>query len=281
MAAQHHETPIRLPRRRGFSVLETIVALFILVAATALSAKMLGISLRVSGTVRDEAIALTIAERRLHQIENATADPGFAFASGFDTLPEMATAPDHDFPNFTVSASSAPRTVFSPVTAPNAAIRNNGRLPARFDGCARVVKVTVSWGHNTDASLRPRTLSIFGLVTEPPRRLASFALTPSGATSLGSEPLTLQVQGRDPEGRDIGDLVYTWEVIPLSGNITLKLLDQGNGSKVELTNSYTFPDGVRRRTGGRVRIRVRATCGGRELILDPPLDLDLGAAGPA
>ena len=130
-------------RRRpfGFTVLESIVAVFILVTATALSGKMLGISLRAGGTVRDEATALLLAEQRFHVIERWSREGGrttFNFnddnvwptdGQPFEARP-FKQEPNKEHPDFLVSAKSRKQRVQTPFA---------GRGQTFLDSSARVV----------------------------------------------------------------------------------------------------------------------------------------------
>ena len=261
-------------RARGFTILETLAGVFVLVLVAVFSSRMLGLTLRASAEVRDRTLGLELCQRKVREIvewSRARSGGGLNFngewpdgREGRPSQAPFAPAPDAENGRFVVQAVSGAQPIDSPAS---------GLRGVTLGHSARTVRVTASWGTESE-----RSVSLVALVTEPPRRLEEIRVdgAPSSALAPGQQ-ITLRAEGFDA-AEAIPDLVYRWDVLPLSGNATL-LPQSADGSVVTLVNAVPCTDRTRRCTGGRCRVRVRAMCDGR--VFTRTLDIDLGAPSSA
>lgn len=298
-------------RRPGYSLFETVLALFILVIAAVGAARMLDSAARIRGTVQDEAVALLLARARASEVRRwAWQTEGGVYH--FDQVdPPLADGPDagdregygqgkgwpfdeaqdRDNPRFRVQARAwrlrlrSPARDLPPFPEPSPlpgqvmGVPRQGPHQIWLDHSLWLVRVRVRWGDDAGA-LRTRSLSVLAPVEAPPRPVASVSVEPDKATLGPGQEATFRAVARDARGQPIADATYRFYLQSGTGNATsVQLVSEGSGAPVgdtvKVWNFVTRPDGSTASTGGRCTLKVRAYCQFREFWHQGAV-LDLG-----
>lgn len=258
--------------RSGFSLVETIIATFILVGAALVAMQLFDVAIRSAGATQDETLALMLARERMGRIQRwaAQAESSRLNFNGAWTDEAPAAHPIHA--RFRVGARSWPHVLHSPARA------LQGAHP--MSQSARLVKVTVQWrSAGLGAVLGgDREVSLVGVVGEPPRRMTDLQVSLVQPTVLASplganQYVVFQAVGRDAGGT-IPDLRFRWYVDrgTGSGTVSRSTSDQG-----QLFNYVTLPSLQRRATGGQCRVKARGISDARESWA---VSRDVPLAGP-
>lgn len=117
-----------------------------------------------------------------------------------------------------------------------------------------------------------RMADLYLKIAEPPRELAAnprvTVRTVAGSTTLGrDEVVDFEAELTDENGRVIEDVVFTWSLVPMTGNGTL-LNESPKGRTVQLQHVYFAQSGVtvlQMYSSGTVGVLVRAVYRGREI----------------
>lgn len=241
--------------RRGLSVAETVVAMFILVAAMLVLITLFHAGLRQTTRVKAQAIAANLARNRVEQLRgwaNAPAGGGF----NYDDWSPYAdvTVTDPAFPEYQVRIRSLGHRLYSPCSL----FESEQTDPVYGNDLAQRVEVTVSWD---DQNLRLTTL------VGAPRRLwgsPALSVTPNSAGPLSpGTSVDFSVQGLRAGNTPIPGLVYQWYVEPQTGNGTI-LPTRRDGSTARFTHQVLSPTGAALSAPGTCLVHVRAVYGGEE-----------------
>lgn len=223
-------------KRKGLTLLETVLALFVL-AGSCLGAVMTlnqVVRYRQIGQYRLEAAL--VARGRLEALQNWAADSAHFYGSWAGQLGQFS---DPDHPNFTVEVRrGSPRAVFSP---------------------ARMVEETVTFPRNLNQSAYPvaveawlnssnRTRVTLNSLIAAPNPLASgqnltLQITQVGGASplVGLTEAEFDVNASLPGGTPAETMFY-WTILPLDGNGTV--LDDTlsrDGTRIKLKNAIRLP----------------------------------------
>ena len=262
---------------RAVSLLETVIAMFVLIGAVLVIVSLFHSSLRYSTMVESRQLATVVAEKKLAQIRAWSRQPtpgGFNYDT-IDTYPK-GPAPDPDYPAFTVTTEVKDQLQASPCTTAESLHGARARFMRQS---VKLVRVTVSW-HARDPSKRVRLTS---WVAEPPRGPCTLVLSPASPpvpvprhdppNSLGA--VTFTVKAVDRNNRTIDDVFFNWSWKPGTGKGTLAVNNR-SGTSATFTNRISKDPFW---TGGECTAAVRAVYCGRPSSL-PDIVLMLEALPP-
>ena len=235
---------------RAFTLLETVLALFALVAAIVSLANLLYPLLHYQSRAEQQAMAGVAAERLLEEMRAAAATP-----AGFSGLTAAYNGTAHTYPEFpdvSLLAEVQPYRTFNP----SRSLESPFASPKTVNGSLLRIRATASWSG--------KTLRLTSLVGEPPRLPAAVTVSVVGGTTLSPGATTdLTAELRDASG-PIPDVTFSWSIRPVSGNGTIVPLTR-DGATARLTNVYTDPSGSPIQAPGAVIVECRAIYYGVEL----------------
>ena len=223
---------LRGAHRRGLSLVETLIALFIITFAVLEMAALFHSALEGSKRAAKIGLASTIATRRMSEILYWADDPGhFANWSSVDG----AEGPDPQYPDFLVRSDSEFVTQYSPCSLTE--LRFPVGQQRVLSSSLRKVRVRVTWG-----PFGPRDkIDLISAAGAPPPVLDRVTVNesiPVPVRPLGKKvPLT--ARGLDPDGRTIPDLFFSWNLAPGSGNA--ELVNGREGQSTQLRNQIYNP----------------------------------------
>ncbi|MEW6282179.1 MAG: hypothetical protein AB1758_26470 [Candidatus Eremiobacterota bacterium] len=188
--------------RRALSLVETILASFLLIAGFALMTSLFHAAMRYSVRIDSLQLAVLLAEKRMEEIRAwswQVHSAGTAF-SNWSAVPANPTDPD--FPGYTLAVATTPHTLYSPCSEFESLYPGDQRA---FDETARLVTVTVRWGGRQHA--------LTSLVAAPSENLDRVEVTPGNNQSVARDGvLPLSAVGRTPSGQAIPDLKFVWYI---------------------------------------------------------------------
>ncbi|MBI3924719.1 MAG: prepilin-type N-terminal cleavage/methylation domain-containing protein [Armatimonadetes bacterium] len=239
-----------LPRQRGYTLLETIIGLFLLTMGALLVSRLFHASLQRSRWSDQEHISRVVAERKLAEIRAWAAGGGFMSEADLSTYDgQRENDPDH--PDYQVTVSAR----LSPVTSPCSGLENFAASRELARSCA-IVELTVSWSSGE--------LRLVSLVGQSERVLETVEVR--GEIPDPVSPTTsfeLDAVALDSDGQEIEDVAFAWWVEAIDGNATIQPL--GDTSSARVTNQTQWPDGTTYINDGTCRIGARARYAGKEV----------------
>lgn len=256
-----------MTRRSGLSLLETVIALFLLVAEVLvlLGAFHQGVRHQARTTMQAQAVGVvqrTMSEVRAWARVPANFDSNWAVYNG-------ATRQDA---GFTVQIECAPAGLA--LASPCNSLENPWTSRAKVMRRSVVpVKVTATW----DPSDSRANVSVTSYIGEPPRAANPVLLiTQTGGPSSPvpqNGVMAFKVDARDASGNALQDLQFRWYVKPFTGNASV--LDGGprDGTTAEVKHAYIY-NGITLHVAGTIQVECRTTYHGRELRgVTPPIML--------
>ena len=245
--------------RRGMSLIETMIAFFLLSFGILLTTQLFLYSLRYTRQVEARQRAVLVAERSLQKIRDwaAQSSGGQLNFHGNWAAYDGVTSVDPDEAEYQVHYEVQDAVLKA------ASQEFESLLPADQQGqmssSARRVSVEVQW--------RGGSLKLATLVEEPPRRLRTgnalvVTGTPPNPVTLAS-PATFTVQAFDSNDLPIPDLEFAWYVDAMSttGSVT----PSNYGTSATFVPQVVLADGSTRPSPpGQCRLQVRAIYRGEE-----------------
>lgn len=240
--------------RSGVSLVESIVAIYILTGAVLTVFLLFDHGLRISGETSRQSKLVLVAQRRLEEIRAWAATLSGGAASNFDNIASLtATGPDPKDGDVTVDVRAAIVTIFNPDT--NSESGWGASAKTMVHSVAKV-QVKASYGGSENVTL-------VSLIREPaltwrsgtPLTLATSASTVS---SLGSFSNT--AQGFSTTGAQIQDLGFRWHVNPIDSSGDIKV---GHLDDVTYTNRFfnSWTNGYASQPG-TLKLQAEARYGG-------------------
>ncbi|MFN8610731.1 MAG: prepilin-type N-terminal cleavage/methylation domain-containing protein [Vulcanimicrobiota bacterium] len=211
--------------RRGLTLVECLVAIFIITFAILIMAALFRSALDGARRANKVALATTIANKRMAQIVYDAQDPlQFANWSALDGSPFQ----DPQFGDFKVTTNSEFETQYSPCS--QAELNYPAAQQRKLSSSLRKVRVQVSWSNN------PRdVVTLINLVGAPPLNLTSVGISESIPDPINpAATQSLTVYGHDAGGGVIPDLFYEWTLAAETGNG--ELVVSRDGRSASLTN---------------------------------------------
>lgn len=198
--------PIDYPRvaqrTRGYSLIEAILASFLLLFTFFLVSSLFNTGLQYSRKVEQRMAAVQFAEKRMAEVR--------LWAKGTDDWSGPPNSPtDPQFTDFTVTTQLVTEALYSPCTRLEEAYPPDDMRA--MPTMAKKVVLTVSKPGIPDFTMA-------GVVTKgdaPWPATADIRLSPSTPTTLGpSDELLLTATAYDSAGNEVKDLFFHWEVEP-------------------------------------------------------------------
>jgi len=246
-------------RGRGLSLVETLIAFFLLSCGVLLITQLFLYSLRYTRQVEARARGLLAGERAWQRLRNWAAEVsgGQLNFSGNWAAYSGVTETDPDDADFQLHYEVADEILMSPCR------EFESLIPADQQGLmarsAKRVSIDVRW--------RGGSLLLAGLMEEPPRQWrATNPLVVSGTPPDpvdASNPANFTVTAFDSNDAAIEDLEFRWYVDAMSTSGTVT--PSQNGKAATFTPLMTLSDGSTQPSPpGQCRVKVRAVYRGQE-----------------
>lgn len=246
-------------RGRGLSLVETLIAFFLLSCGVLLITQLFLYSLRYTRQVEARARGLLAGERAWQRLRNWASEVsgGQLNFSGNWAAYSGVTETDPDDADFQLHYEVADEILMSPCR------EFESLIPADQQGLmarsAKRVSIDVRW--------RGGSLLLAGLVEEPPRQWrATNPLVVSGTPPDpvdASNPANFTVTAFDSNDAAIEDLEFRWYVDAMSTSGTVT--PSQNGKAATFTPLMTLSDGSTQPSPpGQCRVKVRAVYRGQE-----------------
>lgn len=236
------------------------MGIFLLVTAMIMTATLYHSALNATAKSEAQTLAVNIAEKHLARLRT-WARTRTATGYNFDDWSGVngVSAPDADYPEFTVQTDVEPYGMASPCTRLDSPFAE----PRRMDNSAMKVRIRVSWDN--------RKHELLSLIADPPRDW--HPTNPLRVTQVGtpSDPLgqtdvsRWSVVGYDSDDQPVRDLFFTWFVVPHDGNgrISYQSRDGKQGEfqhevQIEMAPPPAPPVKVYSPPGTRADLAVRA-----------------------
>lgn len=277
--------------KRGVTLAETIISLFILAAAFTVIAALLHSGLSWQGRIEQRTLAAQLAKKRMAELRAWARTHLEANRYHYDDLNpawEQAFPPtDPDYPGLEVVVKVLDQTLFSPNTTIEAPWEGLG-VARRMDRSAKRVKVTAR-----DPGDPSGAVSLVTLICDPTRQMGEVVLSytePAGPLAPASNIISpdagswvdFSVSANAPDGTPLHDLFFDWYTVPLGGNGTA--LPSRDGRTCRMINGVRtgWPPGVfgilgTSNTAGQVVVAVHGQYRGQG---QPPQDYDYAAGSP-
>jgi type II secretory pathway pseudopilin PulG len=239
---------------RGLSLLETVIALFILVSAFAIVATLFFRSNRALVQIEEKAVAVAFAETVLDDIRVWARDP-IHFATGWGTWSDVQMS---EFPNCRARVTAVTPSTYTPCTQ----LESGKPAPQQREMLStfRDLEIVVEYQDREVFRLHTR-------IAEPDRRADSVEVVLlSGSSSLGAwDTATYQARLIDDTGNVIEDVSFHWSMLPdEKGNGTVRGLNTSY-AEGQVTNVFRGFDGVDRQITGPCRAEAVARYRGLEI----------------
>ncbi|MFN8610025.1 MAG: hypothetical protein U0931_20960 [Vulcanimicrobiota bacterium] len=239
--------------KRGVTLVESVIACFLLGSSLMLIVNLIGVSVRQAGRIEQRTLAALIARERLTRLQTLAQDP-----NAWDSLAaQTGRSQDPAHPDFEVAVAVYPCHTYSPCYQWSAWLPPDQQKP--LNQTLKTLEVEVFARGQSQLRLVSR-------VSEPGRGWHPQPLRVSEGPH--DDPLAFQggvdfsVEARDALDRPIPDLSYRWYVVPLNGNGTIT--QSGDGRQARFINRIRTPAGGFVATGGTVGIEVSARYQGVE-----------------
>ncbi len=276
----------------GFSLVETVLAYFLLAGAIYLIVGLFHGGLRAHSRSQRLTEAARVAESTLARVRAWASDP-IHFSSPWSGYNGVTFA-DPDLPGYQVRVDCRPPSpdsldLFSPCRSLEASY-----LALGIDRCMKAsvvpVRIQVSWGRSYQDQV-----TVWTHIAEPERALAASPTLVGGELTIPPGPaphplvvrrvggppdpvprngeVEFEAQLNDARGIPIRDVMFEWYVVPVTGNATLvdSQLDpaqprSGTTRRVRHCYAQNPSTGAWRYAPGAIRLRARARYHGVEVL---------------
>ena len=233
--------------KRGFSLLEAVIALVVLVGAFAALARIMHAGLDQGARADQQAMASLLARERLAEMRAFAREPDQfeLFLASYGNV----TAPDPGQPEYSVAIRSQAQTLYSPCSTLESPFLSPTDATRKLTASAYKVQVKVSWTRGE--------FTLVSTIAEPrrpgPYRIQFTQTPPAVLARDATAPLAAELL--DGSDRVIADVFFNWASQPVSGNANISTQSR-DGSSAEIQNFN--PLGLTQYTGGVARGRVVA-----------------------
>ena len=239
-------------RAAGNSLLETIIALFLLTSAALVVVSLYHTALQRTTRVHQGATARLLAETALAQARAEATQP-FTLVNP-STLAKSYEDPDQ--PGFQVTVRSSMASQPNPCSSLLPAFPASDRQI--LNSSAANLEVEVTWNDGRES------YRINSLVEEGIAELGTLIVTGSSGPVAGSGTSTYTVEARDTNNNIMQDLGFLWWVEPGTGNAMIAANKVAQSAV--LTNLTRGFDGVTFVQPGTCRVAVMARYRGKEVM---------------
>lgn len=238
--------------RRGYTLIEAIIASFLLVAAFLLVSRLFHAGLQYTSRVEKRALAAHLADKRMQEVR--------AWSKRHESWVGLPTGNDPAHPNFTIQVSLDPLELQSPSRQLELAHPAGDRRS--MASAARQVTVEVTWD-----SERLRLTSLLADRFRGWRSANPIVVSGSIPPQVGpGDTVEFSARGFDAAGRAIEDLFFSWYVEPRQfPNAAVGTVEASrDGRTAEFRNQIQLLNGTVASRNGVCRVAVRAVYGGQE-----------------
>lgn len=236
---------------RGSSLVETVLAVFILVIAVSFSAASFHASMKYQRVVRQKAQGLAFSDLVLDQVREWSRVP-----SNFSgSWAAWGSVTNPNYPDYEARLRVIDRALAMPCTGLSLGIP----LAERRSMATSCKWVEVSLLYHGQVTSR-----INAMIGEPERLATSVSVTAVASLpgSLAKDGgVEFEAKALDSSNRVIPDVSFQWTSAPLSGNGSVA----ASGPNGILSNRVVYPDGSTHYTGGQTQVRASCTVRGREI----------------
>lgn len=231
-----------LPSRRGFTLVEAIIAAFLLLTSLLVVAALVDTSLRSQAKAEQYMMASMVATNELEKLRAYADRFGMRELDGFDGQ-QFASESD---PELQVRLSVKPYELHLPNSSLESGVPAEQRKT--FQDSARQVAVSVGWSASPDD-----TVSVASLISDWRPAEFEVVVTADGPSEVGRDG-TVKLKAT---AGDIPDIVYTWYTEPLDGLGSIKEVAR-DGQTATYVYRYRTPAGRFEYYPGQCRVVVRA-----------------------
>lgn len=248
---------VRPLRIRGLSLLETIISLFLMVAATLIVTQLFHTSLRHGNVTERRLLGAFLCDGKIEEIRAWASDPDNY--EGTWAPYDNVTTTDPEYTDYQITTTLSNPSRLSPATDLESIHPVGDRK--EVNESLRGVTVTCVWG------TRPvDRLEVSTLVSAPPREWHAtnpLEITQTSSVSPWSRDLTnsFRVRGFDENGREIQDITFHWDVVAMDGNATVASSSR-DGREAVIGNWIFGFTGARLYRPGNADVVVTARFGG-------------------
>lgn len=212
-------------RRSAFSLVEAVIASFLLLTSLLVVAALVDSSLRTQAKAEQYLIASTVASNELDKLRGYAARYGMEKLDAFDgqSFPSEADS------NYKVKLTVSPYVL----AVPNSSLESNVPDDSKklFRNSARFIKVSASW-----SDVPGDSVDVSSLISDWKARDFEVKISAGGPTSVNADQ-TIALQASSGE---LDDLVYTWYTEPLTGLGSIRDVSR-DGQKAVYVNRYRTP----------------------------------------
>ncbi len=221
-------------RRPGFSLLETVIAIFILICAFCVFAALQNFSLVQSARAERRTVAARLARNRLESLR-AWANQGTNFDSG--NWASLATPEEvADFPGFQTSVQELAAAIYSPSTS-----LADPTDPLDLSPAVRRVRVHVAFGSDA-LDVVSQIAAPRGIPYSPQTQAIVVTVEDPAPIPVGGS-VNLTAQARSSTGTPLMGMVYKWSVNAGSGTGTV-VKTNASGSQAKFINEIRTATGT-------------------------------------
>ncbi|MGE0493377.1 MAG: hypothetical protein AB7S38_29485 [Vulcanimicrobiota bacterium] len=205
-----------LRARTGFTLVEALIATFVITTALLLCIWLIDASLRHMAESERRQLGTVLAENALEEMRQF-ADANFgAGLTSFDGV----TRQHPEYPQFEVKTHAA----LQPLSSPCTSLEWDFTSGLGFPGLERKVLEESAWLVEAEVSWSPRAADrvvLTSLIGDWRNPSFSVAVDPDEATVAADGEVTFKATASDAYGAPLPDLVFTWYVRPRDGNGTM------------------------------------------------------------
>jgi hypothetical protein len=240
--------------RRGYTLVEAILASFLLVGTFTMVSRLFQKGLQYSGVVENRLLAVRLADERMAEVRR--------WAKTTRNWQGFPNGPNPAYPAFDISVDvSEEYALYSPSKELEKAYPSSDRR--EMNRLARKAKVRVRWGLSSSYLLT----AIVHRAPKAWRRTDPLVVAGGSAGPITeNDSVRFTVEGYDEDGQLIPNLFYHWSVVPnylndkpANGRIILVSRD---GRAVDFKNKLRQRDGSEISMTGHCRVVVYARYNG-------------------
>ena len=235
---------------RGLSLMETVIAIFVITFAVLIMAALFRSALEGAKRTRKIATANVLANKRMQAIVY-WAGEGDNFS---DWTPiDGASAQDAQFPDFAVRSDIEAQVVYSPCSETETRYPLDDRRAILVS--TKKVRVRVTWSPTSD----PRNkVDLTSIISAPPRTLKAVGMQGAINPIAPDASLTLGAYAQDTSHQRLNDLFYEWRLSPMTGYG--QIVPSRDGRRLVLKHrNYDARTGSYGSAPGTVRLSIKGT----------------------
>lgn len=195
--------------RRGVSLTEAVVAIFLLTAGFIVTSKLFHQALQYESRISTQQIAVTLAERQLELIRSWSRDfhrqPGNAFTNWAGCPGLGGPTPVSDYPDYRMTVTTSAHTIASPCSEfENLKAVGNRR---QMNSTCRLVDIVINWSSARQYRLR----SLVAVPAFQASSVLTVKCTPASGTTVGQDgSFPIGVQVVDSTNAVLPDVFLAW-----------------------------------------------------------------------